>query len=71
MALSKRNLIKKSKMTFHRPPIKVTVQIVDLSTVMFVPGKLRGGGASADGAYHHYHLEPRESGIGKLMEDIV
>lgn len=71
MALSKRNLIKRSKSYLRRRSIKVNVTIVDLSSVMCIPrGKHRGGCERVEGKFHYYHVEPRESGIGKLMEGI-
>lgn len=71
MALSKRNLIKQSKSYFRRRSINVTVSIVDLSSVMCLPrGKHRGGCERIEGKFHYYHVEPRESGVGKLMEGI-
>lgn len=69
MALSKRNLIKQSKSFFHRRSIKVNMTIVDLSSVMAIPGKVSR--EPIDDKYHYYHIEPRESGVGKLMEGVL
>ena len=72
MATSKRNLIKQSKSYFRRRSIKVNVTIVDLSDVMSIArGKHRGGCEHIEGKFHYYHVEPRESGIGKLMDGVL
>lgn len=69
MATSKRALIKQSKSFFRRRSIKLNITVVDLSSVMAMPGKVSR--ESIDGKYHYYRIEPRESGIGKLMEDVL
>lgn len=72
MALSKRNLIKRSKSYFRRRSINVNITIVDLSGVMSIArGKHRGGCDPIADKFHYYHIEPRESGVGKLMEDVL
>lgn len=72
MATSKRNLIKQSKSYFRRRSIKVNVTIVDLSGVMSIArGKHRGSCDPVSDKFHYYRVEPRESGIGKLMEGVL
>jgi hypothetical protein len=68
MALSKRNLIKRSKSFLKRRSVKVTMTIVDLSSVMPIHrGKHRGISPTLNLKYQIHPVEPRGPGIGRLF----